>query len=169
MTGQKSPEQEATLLNEAAFISFCVVTPEFIFLVQEENHKKSNTGIYHFFFFQVNAIQVAPLTINSDVLAYLNISEFYEISFGTFASAQKLKKKNPKNALLPVLGGQWAQRHEGAIKMRNGPTNLTSGSRVNSILLRAKQINCLIRVSTPCTSPRLFLGGNANEKNSQIV
>lgn len=104
-----------------------------------------------------------------NILAYLNISEFYEISFGTFASAQKLKKKNPKNALLPVLGGQWAQRHEGAIKMRNGPTNLTSGSRVNSILLRAKQINCLIRVSTPCTSPRLFLGGNANEKNSQIV
>lgn len=96
MTGQKSPEQEATLLNEAAFISFCVVTPEFIFLVQEENHKKSNTGIYHFFFFQVNAIQVAPLTINSDVLAYLNISEFYEISFGTLASAQKLKKKTQK-------------------------------------------------------------------------
>ena len=68
-----------------------------------------------------------------------------------------------------MLGGQWPQRQEGAIKMRNGPTNLTSGSRVNSILLRAKQINCLIRVSTPCISPHLFLGGNANEKNSQIV
>ena len=79
------------------------------------------------------------------------------------------QKEQPKNALLPVLGGQWPQRQEGAIKMRNGPTNLTSGSRVNSILLRAKQINCLIRVSTPCISPRLLLGGNANEKNSQIV
>lgn len=33
--------------------------------------------------------------------------------------------------------------------MRNGPTNLTSGLRANSILLLAKRINCLMRVSTP--------------------
>ena len=98
MTGQKSPEQEATLLNEAAFIFLSVVHPRvYIFRSRRKSQKiqHGNLSLF-FFFFQVNAIQVALLTINYDVLAYLHISEFYEISFGTLAFAQKSKRTTKK-------------------------------------------------------------------------
>lgn len=96
MTGQKSPEQEATLSNEAAFIFLSVVHSRvYIFCSRRKSQKIQHRNL-SLFFFQVNAIEVALLTINSDVFAYLHISKFCEISFGTLAFAQKSKRTTKK-------------------------------------------------------------------------
>ena len=96
MTGQESQEKEVTLLNEAAFILCSVVHPRVYISCSRRKSQKIQHRNLSLFFFQVNAIQVAPLTINFDVLAFLHISEFYEIIFGTLAFAQKSKRTAKK-------------------------------------------------------------------------
>lgn len=80
---------------------------------------------------------------------YNNLLTFFCKSYSIYI---EIGKTHPNCCTTRTGQSVGRERLEGASKVRNGPANLTSGSRAHIILLLAKQINCLKRVSTPFIS-----------------